>query len=443
MRRVFVILCAVALFSAGLATLLASSNATAQQPEPGVNTAQACPSPSPSPSPSTTPVVIPTLDPDATPDDETPDPEDPCDEDDDNIPGGNHGGGPNGDGGNGNGGGNNGPGDPNKDGSSKTDKNDHKNRKDGKAKKGHKKDRTNKKKDKSEKSPDAPKFTGKFLVNGEFDTDKLQLIAAQLRGKGLTEEQIVDRVYTPFILAGPAAWTDTWGAPRYGPGPIVRTHEGQDVFCKYGDPVLATHAGEIEFDDGGLGGRVARLYSEDGSYFYYAHLSGWNNKEFSNGDRVKAGDVIGYCGNTGNAITTPPHVHFGWYQANGEARNPMWVLVRWLRTAERSAGVAYKQVYGHSIRFNDEETTSRLFGDSFAPDTSELRVSSDGLLATGGDALGLAEAALQAALAAETEEAYPNEVTSTPEGAGDSHSELAELLENSGQSPAPVTDQAD
>ena len=276
------------------------------------------------------------------------------------------------------------------------------------------------------------KYDGSYIFEGEFTTDRLQIIAAQLRAQGLSEEEILKRVYTPFIIGGPAAWTDTWGAPRYGPGPIVRTHEGQDVFCKYGDPVLATMAGTVEFDDGGLGGRVARLHVADGSYWYYAHLSGWNTKDFSNGDRVQPGDVIGYCGNTGNAITTPPHVHFGWYQANGQSKNPMGMLVKWLRAAERNADLVLKKETGQTYADLEESESRRLFGDGFAPDISELKVSAESLLAAssspGTGAFGLAEAALQAALAAQTEEAYDPTVFEL-EGAGDSHSELAELLQ--------------
>ena len=437
-----VILAAAALFSASLATFVGHPSATAQTPLPSSGGVD-CPEPSPSPSPSAEPTILPTIDPDLTSDDAN-DPEDPCEDDGDGKPpGGNHGN-PN----NNDGGGKEDPdhpGVPDKDSSrnGKNKKQDRKHHKDKKAdRKRGKHKGLDKRNDKTKKNANAP-GTGRVSLSGEFTSDRLQVIAAQLRGKGLSDEQIIDRVYAPFILAGPAAWTNTWGAPRYGPGPIVRTHEGQDVFCKYGDPVLATHEGEIEFDEGGLGGRVARLFSPDGSYFYYAHLSGWNTDEFKSGDTVQTGDVIGYCGNTGNAITTPPHVHFGWYQANGEARNPMWVLVNWLHTAERSAGVAFKEVTGYSIKYAEEETTSRLFGDSFAPDVSELRVSSDSLLTTGADAFGLAEAALQAALAEQTDDAYPEEVTSTPAGAGEGHSEIAEILESSGQSPSPTTDEAD
>jgi murein DD-endopeptidase MepM/ murein hydrolase activator NlpD len=119
---------------------------------------------------------------------------------------------------------------------------------------------------------------------------------------------------------------------------MIRSHEGQDVFCDFGAPVLASQTGVVTFDEGGLGGRVARLHLPSGGYFYYAHLSEWNTEELASGDRVEAGDVIGYCGNTGNAASTAPHVHFGWYGPDGEARDPMAFLVSWLRAAERAAG---------------------------------------------------------------------------------------------------------
>ena len=44
---------------------------------------------------------------------------------------------------------------------------------------------------------------------------------------------------------------------------------------------------------------------------YYAHLNGWAVQD---GTEVRAGDVIGFVGNTGNARTTPPHLHFGVYE---------------------------------------------------------------------------------------------------------------------------------
>jgi murein DD-endopeptidase MepM/ murein hydrolase activator NlpD len=295
-----------------------------------------------------------------------------------------------------------------------------------------------------EKDPDlsaAPSpYKGKYNATGDFDTDKLQFIAAQLRSKGVSEDRILKEVYVPFIIGGPAAWTDTWGAPRYGPGPIVRTHEGQDVFCKYGDPVLATEDGTVEFADGGLGGRIARLHRKDGSYWYYAHLSDWNTKEFKSGDRVQAGDVIAYCGNTGNAITTPPHVHFGWYQPNGSAADPMGYLVGWLKKAERNANEALHDLTGKYYKDYEERRSMRRFGDTFSPDISELRISAESLLAAGSSpasgAFNLAETALRAALASSEDATVPlPAATSLDAVAGRSDSRFADLLEVS----SPVT----
>ena len=100
---------------------------------------------------------------------------------------------------------------------------------------------------------------------------------------------------------------------------------------------------------------------------------------------------------------------------------------------------------GHTIATIEQDISSRRFGDSFAPDVSELKVSSQSLLAIGASpgssALGLAEAALQAALA-ERDETLPEEPGVDEEGAGETESELGELLESVGES-APATSSGD
>jgi hypothetical protein len=104
------------------------------------------------------------------------------------------------------------------------------------------------------------------------------------------------------------------------------------VLCIYGARVLAPGAGIVEYDTSLLGGRVARLHRSHGGYWYFAHLSAWNEDAYPSGTRVHRGDVIGFCGDTGNATT--PHVHFGHYDADGDAIDPMSSLVSWLRQAE-------------------------------------------------------------------------------------------------------------
>jgi hypothetical protein len=246
-------------------------------------------------------------------------------------------------------------------------------------------------------------FFGYNRIDGAFNTDLLLAVEARLRSLGWSHSDITKEVFAPFIIRGRANWIDSWGFPRYGPGPIVRTHEGQDVFCEMGEEILATEKGTIDFDDGGLGGRIARLHRADGSYWYYAHLSDWNTDEFKTGDKVEPGDVIGYCGNTGNAIGGPPHVHFGWYGADGNAKNPMRQLLKWLRTAEDHAISIAQRAADKKLRRQDIFAAAHRFGDAFAPSLEEFDISGDPLLSAGttpaSGAFALAQAALQAALA--------------------------------------------
>ena len=104
------------------------------------------------------------------------------------------------------------------------------------------------------------------------------------------------------------ASTSGFGAPRDAGR---RSHHGIDIFAPRGTPVIAAADGTIRVDTSNLGGQV--IWLRDAAVrrsLYYAHLDGW---AVENGAVVKAGDVIGYVGNTGNARTTPPHLHFGVY----------------------------------------------------------------------------------------------------------------------------------
>ena len=173
-------------------------------------------------------------------------------------------------------------------------------------------------------------------IGGTYSTAALDEVYDKLVKAGMSRDVATRRVYRPFIVRGPAAWTQSWHAPRYVGG--FHLHEGQDVLCREDAPVLAVTAGRIEFDVGVLGGRVARLFQPDGDYWYYAHLSDWNST-LESGSQVELGDVIGYCGNTGDAVGGPTHVHFGHYLPSGQSLDPMSDLVGWLEAAERRAGV--------------------------------------------------------------------------------------------------------
>jgi peptidoglycan LD-endopeptidase LytH len=126
-------------------------------------------------------------------------------------------------------------------------------------------------------------------------------------------------------------------AARYGPAPEVRMpveglrraqarsswhsarpggrrHEGVDLFAARGTPVRSATCGEVwRVGNDALGGRVVTVLGEGPALYYYAHLDGWA-EGLHVGERVERGTLLGQVGNTGNARTTPPHLHFGVYR---------------------------------------------------------------------------------------------------------------------------------
>ena len=122
-----------------------------------------------------------------------------------------------------------------------------------------------------------------------------------------------------FPVQGPCWFTDTWGAPRSG----GRSHEGVDIIAKSGLYLYAVSDGTLtkQYLDStsSLSGNGWRLTRADGTYFFYAHLSAFA-PGLKVGSTVKAGQIIGYVGMTGNAGS--PHLHFEVHPGGGAAVNP-------------------------------------------------------------------------------------------------------------------------
>jgi Peptidase family M23 len=111
-----------------------------------------------------------------------------------------------------------------------------------------------------------------------------------------------------FPVYGPANYVDSYGAFR---GDVAGNwHHGDDIFAPLGAPILACADG-IVFSVGwnDVGGNRLWLRDHQGNQFYYAHLSAFTPLA-KNGRVVKAGDVLGFVGNTGDAQGTPTHLHF-------------------------------------------------------------------------------------------------------------------------------------
>ncbi len=92
-----------------------------------------------------------------------------------------------------------------------------------------------------------------------------------------------------------------------------RSHHGVDIFAPRGTPVVATSEATVRrVEVTNLGGKVVWLRdAARGASIYYAHL---DSQVVADGDRVSPGDTLGFVGNSGNARTTPPHLHFGIYR---------------------------------------------------------------------------------------------------------------------------------
>ncbi|HUQ22849.1 MAG TPA: M23 family metallopeptidase [Gaiellaceae bacterium] len=109
-----------------------------------------------------------------------------------------------------------------------------------------------------------------------------------------------------FPVYGASSFVDTFGADRADVG----WHHGQDIFAPLGAPLLAVADGTV-FSVGwnDLGGYRLWLRDRQGNQFYYAHLSAFSPLAID-GNEVKAGAVVGFVGNTGDAQGTPYHLHF-------------------------------------------------------------------------------------------------------------------------------------
>ncbi len=91
----------------------------------------------------------------------------------------------------------------------------------------------------------------------------------------------------------------------------ARSHEGIDIFAPRGTAAVAVADGVAQPSTNNLGGNVVWLHDRRRNLtFYYAHL---DRAAITGTAAVKRGDVLGYVGNTGNARTTAPHLHFGIY----------------------------------------------------------------------------------------------------------------------------------
>jgi murein DD-endopeptidase MepM/ murein hydrolase activator NlpD len=139
------------------------------------------------------------------------------------------------------------------------------------------------------------------------------LLSAKPPARGKKSATSVSKTLAFPVTGNRSRIRDVWGASRAGG---IRKHKGIDIHAKRGTPIVAVCDGVIvEREHTMVGGKTLWLKSaEHGWKAYYAHLDKQLVKE---GQHVRKGQVIGTVGNTGNARTTPSHLHYGIAGGNG------------------------------------------------------------------------------------------------------------------------------
>src|SRR6187399_1012460 len=137
-----------------------------------------------------------------------------------------------------------------------------------------------------------------------------------------------------FPVLGTAEFSNDFGAPR-----PQGSHEGIDILAPRHALALAAEAGRVRFYTGsGRAGCMLYLDGKSGTTYYYIHLNndltnGNDNrggckigvtfpKGLMSGARVKAGQPIGYVGDSGDANGIHPHLHFEVHPHGGVSTDP-------------------------------------------------------------------------------------------------------------------------
>lgn len=153
-------------------------------------------------------------------------------------------------------------------------------------------------------------------------TGFFEKITLPIKIASLTVQSPDQYVLMPVYGRSVSQIADTWMAPREE----GRIHEGQDIFAPKGTPVLSGTGGYITWlANGKVGGNSVSIVGAGGRRYYYAHLDRFANG-LRVGQKISTDTIIGFVGNTGNAETTPSHLHFGIYSLR-KPINPLLFLI--------------------------------------------------------------------------------------------------------------------
>jgi peptidoglycan LD-endopeptidase LytH len=143
-----------------------------------------------------------------------------------------------------------------------------------------------------------------------------------------------------FPVVGPAKYYDDFGEPRAG-----RRHQGNDILAAKRSLAVAAEAGKVKlWTTSASAGCMLYLYGRSGTTYLYIHLnndvtSGNDNrgkcvagtayaKGIRSGTVVRAGQPVGFVGDSGDANGLHAHLHFEMHPKGGKAVSPFPYLRR-------------------------------------------------------------------------------------------------------------------
>lgn len=178
--------------------------------------------------------------------------------------------------------------------------------------------------------PDAIPLINGVVRTGSNNSNQLLAALAPLTDRGMTLEEAALLGFGQFPVAGEAWWSDDFYEPRFTPE--FHLHQGNDIFAARGAAIRAPESGSLEYMTGGACGLGFYVRGSDGNTYMGCHLDGFAS-DLSSGSYVKRGQVIGFNGDSGNAMGGAPHLHFEIHPGGGGAVNPKSTLDRWIAEA--------------------------------------------------------------------------------------------------------------
>jgi murein DD-endopeptidase MepM/ murein hydrolase activator NlpD len=128
------------------------------------------------------------------------------------------------------------------------------------------------------------------------------------------------RTFLVCPVERPRHYVDDFGDARWVGG--FHRHQGIDIFAPRGTPIRAPFDGRVETSANWMGGIQLYVYGKKG-FVFNGHLDSVGKT-----GKVKAGDIVGYVGNSGDARGGSTHDHFEWHPNGGPAVDSFRLLNR-------------------------------------------------------------------------------------------------------------------